>query len=825
LAGFAHETYDARSACVAAVDTDLLTEQSFEELVSGYRGLGAPVLFTCCREKLLWWSFTTQKPVHQGTFSADKVPNFFRKHRKEFAPEKIYRAKNLGRLVPQYQLTFVDVGLMPLFEYEMGQHLSNLIKKMCSALHSELGKPNIDEDLGKWLFQSVFRLLAAKILTDKKVPGFSDLNLVDVSGTLQKVHNHYNSGQAIDKITQSQEEGLKAAAMLMDEFGSLRHLTIESLAYVYENTLITEKIRKALGIHATPSYLVDYIVWQLASRIEEIPQENRIVLEPTCGHAPFLISAARLLREMLDENNPKKRHDYLKRHLVGIEVDPFAREIARLSLTLADVPNPNGWELRSEDVYKGNSLKNAANKAMILLCNPPFQKFSTEEQKKYNTDGNQIKCLNKAAEMLWRTLPFMPVGAVFGIIMPRSFLHTSRLANLVQLRKMLTEDFKINEICVLPDNVFPSADHESAVILGQKIRPKTITNKMRYVRVREKTLDEFRDRYNAQTEIIEQARFKTSSDYDLTIPELEDVWNFFQNFNFDCLRMVVDEKKSGKGLEFKSKENLPVNRPIISTNRFRGSVKGYAKFDKKIKLAGKPRLYWMNLDDEVIRRPGHGKETGIPQILLNSAPVSRGPWRLKALIDSKGYSNTSSFIAIRPKTRKWTLEVLWAILNSPLANAYVYCHGTKQLVGVSRILALPVPNISDGDLCRLGELAQDYLNIVCPQRGVLQSEVDSKTAKQKMLAIDAELMRQYNLPPKLERKVLDLFYGWERLGVDFNFTGYYPQDFESWIPLHEYLSEEYQRSTVSFVKQWVEDTRSPDVIKAFEIAAEAFKED
>jgi hypothetical protein len=820
LAGFAHQTYDARSACVAGVDADLLTEQSVEKLVMDYRGFGAPILFTCCREELQWWSFTTKRPTLEDKVSADKVANFFNEHCEEFAPGNIYRAKTLGRLDPQYQLTFVDVGLMPLFEHEMGDHLSKLIRKMCDALHNEIGKPDINEDLGRWLFQSVFRLLAAKILTDKKVPEFSDLNMDDVSETLRKVHNHYNAGQPIDKVTPKQESGLKAAAKLLKKLGSLRHLTIESLAYVYENTLITKDIRKALGIHATPSYLVDYIVWQLAPWIEDIPQQNRVVLEPTCGHAPFLISAARLLREMIDESDPKKRHNYLRDHLIGIEVDSFAREIARLSLTLADVPNPNGWQLLPADVYKRQVLSKAASNATILLCNPPFQNFTVEEKSSYAKKGITLQYGNKSAEVLGRTLPYIPPGSVFGVVLPRSFLES---LNAVPLREMLVKDFRIYEICVLPDNVFPSADHESAVILGQKRTSRKIINKTRYVRVREKTLNEFRDRYSAPIEIIEQDRFIASNDCVLSIPELDEVWSFCQSFN--RLRMIVDERKTGKGLEYKCEENLPVDAETISTQRFEGSVRGYAKFDEKIKLTETPKLYWLNLADKVIRRSGHGRITGIPQILLNSAPVSRGPWRLKALIDNKGYSITSSFIVIRPKKKGWSLEVLWAILNSPFANAYIYCYGTKRLVGVRRILSFPIPNMNANDLYFLSELVQDYFKIFHLKRGILQSEIDTKEAKQKMLAIDAEVMRAYDLPPRLERQVLDLFYGWPRKGVDFKFTRYFPRDFESYIPLHEYLSEDYQRSTVSFVSKWVEDVRSPEVIKAFKTAEEAFRED
>lgn len=816
LAGFAHQTYDARSACVAGVDTDLLTEQSVEKLVTEYRGFGAPILFTCCREELQWWSFTTQRPTLEDKVSADKVANFFNEHCKEFAPRNIYRAKTFGRLNPQYQLTFVDVGLMPLFEHEMGDHLSKLIRRMCDALHNEIGKPDINEELGRWLFQSVFRLLAAKILTDKKVPEFSDLNMDDVSETLRKVHNHYNAGQPIDKVTPKQESGLKAAAKLLKKIDSLRHLTIESLAYVYENTLITKDIRKALGIHATPSYLVDYIVWQLASWIEEIPKENRVVLEPTCGHAPFLISAARLLREMIDESDPKKRHNYLKDHLIGVEVDSFAREIARLSLTLADVPNPNGWQLLPADVYKRQVLSKAASNATILLCNPPFQNFTVEEKSSYAEKSITLEYGNKAAEVLSRTLPFMPSRSVFGVILPRGFLKS---VNAIPLRKMLVEDFEIYEICVLPDNVFASADHESAVVLGRKRTSKKVSDKTRFIRVREKTLADFRDRYRASTEVISQLRFEHVDNYDLRIPELARVWEYCVSFPRLCLFADV-----GQGFSYIARRSLE-GFTTQRKSKFPGGIEGFAKFNENIKITEEPEKWFLNLDPRLISRKRWGTKTDVPQLLVNYAPVSRGPWRVKALIDKKGHPVTSSFLVVRPKTTDWSLEVIWAILNSPLANAYAYCHGTKRTVLTGMLRALPIPDVGKEVLSELGHLVKSYFELFSSASKVLQRDVDKKEAKRQMLAIDAEVIRLYDFPPRLERQMLDLFNGWQRNGVGFKFEHYFPKDFESWIPLHEYLSENYQRSTASFVSKWVEDVKSPEIIKAFKAAEEAFKED
>lgn len=795
---------------------DVLSEQSLEKLVSEYRGFGAPVLFTCGKEELQWWSFTTRKPMFEGKVSAAKVANFFIEHIKDFAPQSIYRAKTLGRLDPQYQLTFVDIGLMPLFEHEMGDHLSKLIRRMCDTLHNEIGNPDINEDLGRWLFQSVFRLSAAKILTDKKVPKFSDLNLDDVSETLRRVHEHYNSEQSPEQLTQSQEKGLKATAKLLKEFGSLRHLTIETLAYVYENTLITKDIRKALGIHATPSYLVDYIVWQLASWIEDIPQQNRTVLEPTCGHAPFLISAARLLREMIDESDPKKRHTYLKDHLVGIEVDSFAREIARLSLTLADVPNPNGWRLVPEDVYKRSVLQKTATNATILLCNPPFQNFTAKEKSIYTEKNITLKYSNKAAEVLSRTLPIMPSRSVFGVILPRGFLKS---VNSTPLRKMLVEDYEIYEICVLPDNVFASADHESVVILGRKRVSKKITNQTRFARVREKTLDDFKDRYNALIEVVPQTSFTHSEDYSLHIPELNRVWKYCKKFS--SLNEMADV---GKGFDFKSKD-LPKGVITYSEKKFPGAVKGFLKFHQNLKITEQPKIWYLNLRPEAISSRRRGTNIGTPQVLLNYAPVSRGPWRLKALIDHEGHPVTSSFLVVRPQIEEWSVEVLWAILNSPLANAYAYCHGTKRTVLTGMLRALPIPDVEKENSSELGYLVKNYFNLFSSTGNVLQKDINKEEAKRQLLAIDAEVMRLYDLPPRLERQVLDLFDGWQRNGVDFKFERFFPKDFESWIPLHEYLSEDYQRSTASFVTKWVEEARSPEIIKAFETAVEAFEED
>ncbi len=54
--------------------------------------------------------------------------------------------------------------------------------------------------------------------------------------------------------------------------------------------------------------------------------------------------------------------------------------------------------------------------------------------------------------------------------------------------------------------------------------------------------------------------------------------------------------------------------------------------------------------------------------------------------------------------------------------------------------------------------------------------------------IDAEVLRLYDLPAPLERKVLDLFSGVRRRGVPFEQTGYFPKDFTELDRLSDLLA-------------------------------------
>ena len=157
-----------------------------------------------------------------------------------------------------------------------------------------------------------------------------------------------------------------------------------------------------------------------------------------------LISAMRLLAELLPADWRESRRDYLRRRLHGLEIDHFALEIARLSLTLADVPNPNGWALTEGDMFAGNRFEQGIQDATIVLANPPFENFEAKSRR-------QGWLPNKATEAFRRVVENLQAGSVFGFVLPQTFLRSKQG---IDLRGTLLSDFEIAEISLFADKVF-----------------------------------------------------------------------------------------------------------------------------------------------------------------------------------------------------------------------------------------------------------------------------------------------------------------------------------------------------------------------------------
>ena len=748
--------------------------------VEACRSIGAPLVFVCNRDSLQWWKQGRDSAEWLESVPAAKIDTFFRAHQDQFSPEAVYRAKTLGRVRSEYQLDFVDVGMMPLIEEEVGTALSRLISRNVSGLKKRLGWDDVTSEQGHWLLQTVFWLVSGKILRDKQVPSFEDIDLDDVEDVFLRVAKHYGTGP-FKAGSKQKLEALRESARMIDRFSSLALTTTESLAHVYENTLISNQTRSQLGTHSTPSYLVDYVLGNLADWIEEIPENDRSVFEPACGHAGFLVSAMRLLTQLLPPEKavPSRRGPYLRSRLHGTDIDAFALELARLSLTLTDIPNPDGWDLRVEDMFIGDRLAEQTKGNTILLANPPFANFEDEELTKYSNADIDIVIKNKAAEMLRLTLPELKPGSVFGVVLPQTFLHG---AFAEDVRQFMIDNFELREVSLFPDKVFSFSDAESVVILGRRLvetnRPRS---PLRFRRVREWQMPAFRKSYAApSSRTVEQSRFNEDVRWDMRVPDLEDVW-----IALSANPKLTDLAELGTGLVYHGKD-LPSGVPTYSEQRFPGAKPGFIRLRRGLLIHELPKLYWMNLAGEATLWRRAGVVSDVPQVLLNYAPVSRGPWRLKALIDGKGRLVASAFLPVRPHS--CSLKLLWALLNSPIANAYAFCHLGKRHNIVSRMRQTPFPK--GNSFAEIEAAATSYLEAAA--RSASPEEL-----LKLMSHVDAEILRAYALPVELERSLLSLFTDWKRVGVPFQQTNFLPQELEAKLPFADFVDFEADWSTTN----------------------------
>jgi type I restriction-modification system DNA methylase subunit len=135
------------------------------------------------------------------------------------------------------------------------------------------------------------------------------------------------------------------------------------------------EVRKAGGVYYTPTYIVDYIVKQTVGKLLEgktPKQAARLrILDPACGSGSFLLGAYQLLldwhRDRYLEDGPKKhtkdlyqgtggvwrlttagKKRILLANIYGVDIDPQAVEVTKLSLLLKVLEGESEQSLQSQ---------------------------------------------------------------------------------------------------------------------------------------------------------------------------------------------------------------------------------------------------------------------------------------------------------------------------------------------------------------------------------------------------------------------------------------------------------------------------------------------
>jgi type I restriction-modification system DNA methylase subunit len=762
------------SACFALL---LSNGKSGKDLIVDYRALGAPLAFEVREDCVIQWKVGRSRETTEECLRIfpDMLDRIFRKNESSWHAQAVLRAKNIGFDLGPRQIDFIDLGLIPALESQIREKLDRLLREVVQeALRDQRETAGAPPDL-QLLFRLIFRTLAAKVLHDRRVSGFTELpDPVNSHLALKRVAEYYNDPHPLfqNKSTQT---------LVADKLWSqadFQNLSVEVLAYIYENTLVDESVRMQLGTHSTPHNVARYILHHLP--VEEIPADQRFVLEPCCGHAIFLVSALQRLREILPGDlGPRERHRYFVKMLEGYEVDAFALEVAKMCLMLADFPNHNGWKLNNDDVFASKDFILSLKRARIVVCNPPFEDFNNTERARY-PDLHSVK---KPVEVLHRTLENIPADAMIGFVLPQSFVDG---AGYREIRKLLAERYCDIELVSLPDRVFAHSAAETVLLIGKHPSgSKNDRSSITFTEVQDQDREKFLrffayTRRDAGTLTLERAANS------LAVTALGEIWDRLAEYpklgTFDIHR----------GVEWQSPFDPD---KYISTRPKPGFKRGIGSAAGHLYAYLAPPTEYLCVKPECRKGGAFDLPWDDPKVVMNAVRVSRGPWRIAAFADESGLLFSQSFTCLWP-SNGWTAKSLAAVLNGPVVNAFIATHEKKH-VRKKTLARAPLPRLSPLDMETLDRLVDQFVKFASTNESW-----SAERSREILINIDAQVLRGYNLPPRMERQILEFFRDRTR-PVPFDFGDYYPQTFSPYIPLWMYISKDLEGCTA---RRWAQGT-------------------
>ncbi|WP_064713518.1 N-6 DNA methylase [Rhizobium bangladeshense] len=732
LAAFTRTPPSYRSAALAVVRGE---GRQALDLVNEHRALGAPLLFVINQHDVTVWEVRSKVPPRAiETVELGGIDDLFKRHRASWHPDAIHRAKSVGPSEDGYQLDFVDLGLLPAIEGEIHVKLGRLLVETLDLSRKASEGEALD---ARTLFRVVFRLLAAKVLEDRRHPYATAWNADNLSSVLAGIETYYSLGHIEGRWANELPAVFDAAWRHLRAGISFSNISSDDLAFIYENTLITPETRKVFGTHSTPRQVAEYVVQKL--QLHNHKPEDLKIYEPFTGAGVFLVSALRHLRDLLPvEWSDQQRHDFLIKHISGDEVDPFACEVATLSLILADYPNHNGWHVKEADLFAGNTLADRISTNNIILCNPPFEAFTEADKSQYEIAG---RTHSKAIAALSAALDAKPLA--LGFVLPRTFILDRQFA---EQRRRIESLYGSVEVLKLPDGIFGASDVETAAVIARDLRhTPAVSITLRSTEVAERDRSAFLK--TGQTTVHRDLTRDVAEKPDgcLWIPPLNTLWDYLR----DGPRLGTLLNPS-QGLQWYDQDQGR------SENRKPGYELGFASA-RNLKQYQPPKPMWLDFREDHIRR-AFNHDWSRPKLIASAARLSRGAWCIGSFVDLEGVLCSQQFFGLWPVEQLTSSQLfaLSAILNGPVANAFLAMNSPKDRFRVSVVRDVPIPALLPK---KLAELAEEYITKVNAHSIFGKTDDDLAVL---LAQIDAEVMKAYDLPLKLERQLLAYFEGSDR---------------------------------------------------------------
>lgn len=672
---------DTSTSCISVKYCEDYTEE--ENIIEAAKYSASPLLIVSKRETVKLCELNVEKKSENIIeIKYDELGDYFSVNRVKYDYTKIVSSKHENE-----QLSLLGTNKLFLFAHKINCEL--LGKEFKRALSSV--EKFIDENDAKQMADVtsiVMHVIAAKILNDKLILGKKINDLDELLFELSEKYGEYFREEDLYKYG---KELISTIGKSFSKELSYRSIDNKILANFYESTLFesdkskNEKLKREWGIYYTPSCIVNNML--KAMPIELIDYRKRYTLDASCGSGSLLIGAYERLKELLPAKMDEEiQHKYLTDMVLGIDIDKFACEVARLELLLNSIPFGNGWNIKSEDFLKINDMTFKPN---IIIANPPYKGI------------RKVKQEEKARLFLDKYIDLLNEEGLIGIVLPQTFLTTK---GCKQTRKKLLESIQLYEVWLLPKGVFDTNNCATTVIIGKK--QKVIENRA------------FRGKIVVQKSI---SRFKNSGEFDFeftcnsqTILLKDRECKVIISPIKEILLKLEKGKKLSDFVDDTQGIQIPYKKyPLISdvykegySKFFRNAKKGISRY--KFEWSKQKKSTYINYDPENVanlkfkgkKDKGLRLRTDKRDILEDKkvvAAINATPgtfWRTKAAIDYEGIYVSHSLWCFKAKDASLSLEVICAVLNSKLTNLYLENYNLNMTLESTNIRNIPFPELT-----------------------------------------------------------------------------------------------------------------------------------
>jgi len=563
------------------------------------------------------------------------------------------------------------------------------------------------------------------------------------------------------------------------------------------------EVKKAGGVYYTPTYIVDYIVRNTVGKLVEgkkPPQVAKLkILDPACGSGSFLIGAYQYLldwhRNWYVDDGSRKHHKkgvifegpggewrlttpekkrILLNNIFGVDIDPQAVEVTKLSLLLKVLENETQLSFLREralpdlgnNIKCGNSLiaTDFYDRGQLALFdeeeryrinpldwdrpggfpeimedggfsavigNPPYGALASETQatyyrRRYRTASAS---LDSFALFIEKSAHLLRHGGHFGMIVQSAWVSAPSLA---RLREVFASSFRPIAFASMPYDVF-NAYVDTVVVVAERLKagmktgdqPDDVELVVFPPRFRIRSVDDFA----RHAKSAHCARWIQGPHNEFLITLSDDEARVVERLEA-CGARFADFLDIQRGVTPFKTTNIPP--PVNPQPAFSGTVRRYLRTD------GEPAF--LRYDDSLAEYKPRRYFEG-PRLLLREM-ISR-QFRLQATYVTEDFVTNKSMQSLLPVDASYQLLYALGLLNSRVLSWYflaVHSVGRRDdfpKIVLKQTRELPFAPIDFSDPRR--KASHDNLARLVERMLRLNEQLQAAKTNQDKSAIDREI--------------------------------------------------------------------------------------